>query len=155
MIDRVERPWEICRYSHGEFNSLHSLDYVIFELWQYRCHRMTSFVARDLLIKQALSVNVLYHLAEYLAFVHWRARLGYLWVYNHRRCSSQCIHLLCWSLLVSGEVMYSDKSLIYLGRIKSGPVAQSVLIVLIYFSFAWNVTLPRTKGHFLCDPIKS
>ena len=57
----------------------------------------------------------------------------------------QCIHLLCCSLLVSGEVMYSDTSLIYLARIKSSPVEQSVLIVLIYFSFALNVTLPSTK----------
>ena len=86
-----------------------------------------------------------YYLAEYLAFVHWRARLGYLLVCNHRRYFSQCIHILCWNLLVSGEVMYSETSLIYLARIKSGPIAQSVLIVLIYFSFALNVTLRSTK----------
>ena len=92
-----------------------------------------------------MSVNLFYHLVEYLEFVHWRARLGYLLVYYHRRYFSQCIHLLCCSLLVSGEVMYSDASLIYLARIKSGPVAQSVLIVLIYFAFALNVTLPSTK----------
>lgn len=75
-------------------------------------------------------------------------------MYNHRRIFSQCIPLLCWSLWVSGEVMYSDTSLIYLARIRSGPVAQSVLIVLIYFSFALNVTLPSTRESLSLWPDK-
>lgn len=48
-------------------------------------------------------------------------------------------------MLVSGEVMYSVTGLIYLAGIKSGPVAQSVLIFLFCRSTSLKVTLRNIK----------